>query len=259
MNGIPIYILVYMEDKKNIRLILEYDGTTYHGWQRQKNGITIQEVLEDKLKLILEEPVTLIGSGRTDAGVHALHQVCNFTTASNIAPDALRRGLNSMLGDDISILKAEYVPMEFHSRYSVKNKTYEYRVWNKREKNLFLRRYSWHVRESLDIEEMHHCLGILTGKHDFSAFKSTGSENRNPVREMIRTDLLSDGMGLMTFVFEADGFLRHMVRNIVGTVTDVGRGRIEVDEFRDIFSSLDRTKAGVKAPPQGLFLTMVNY
>jgi tRNA pseudouridine38-40 synthase len=248
-----------MEDKKNIRLILEYDGTIYHGWQRQKNGITIQEALEDKLKSILREPVILIGSGRTDAGVHALHQVCNFTTASGIAPDALRRGLNSMVGEDISILKAEYVPMDFHSRYSVKSKTYEYRVWNKREKNLFLRRYSWHVRESLGIGEMQQCLTILAGKHDFSAFKSTGSENRNPVREMMRADLSVNGEGPMTFIFEADGFLRHMVRNIVGTVMDVGRGRIGVDKFKDIFSSLDRTKAGVKAPPQGLFLTMVKY
>ena len=140
-----------MDDKKNIKLILEYDGTEYHGWQRQKNGITIQEVLEDNLKLILGEPITLMGSGRTDAGVHALHQVCNFTTSSNLPPDTLRRGLNSLLGDDISISKAEYVPPEFHSRYSVRSKIYEYRVWNKREKDVFHRRYSWQVRESLDI------------------------------------------------------------------------------------------------------------
>jgi tRNA pseudouridine38-40 synthase len=259
-NGIPIlYFSGYMDDKKNIKLTLGYDGTEYHGWQRQKNGITIQEVLEEKLKLILCEPVTIIGSGRTDAGVHALHQVCNFTTSSNIAPDALQRGLNSMLSGDISISKAEYVPAEFHSRYSVKSKIYEYRIWNKRGKDVFLRRYSWHIRETLDVDNMGQCLDLLVGSHDFSAFKSTGSENRDPVREMLRADLSRNGEGLITFVFEADGFLRHMVRNIVGTVVDAGMRKTSVNEFKEIFYSLDRTKAGVKAPPQGLFLRMVNY
>jgi tRNA pseudouridine38-40 synthase len=248
-----------MDNKKNIKLILEYDGTAYHGWQRQENGITIQEVLEENLKLILGEPITLMGSGRTDAGVHALHQVCNFTTSSNLSPDTLRRGLNSLLGGDISISKAEYVPPEFHSRYSVRSKIYEYRIRNKREKDVFLRRYSWQVRESLDLCSMKECLELLVGRHDFSAFKSTGSKNRDPVREMLRADLFINGEGLIAFVFEADGFLRHMVRNIVGTVVEAGRGKTSVDEFKEIFFSLDRTKAGVKAPPQGLFLTMVNY
>jgi tRNA pseudouridine38-40 synthase len=248
-----------MDDKKNIKLILEYDGTEYHGWQRQKNGITIQEVLEDNLKLILGEPITLMGSGRTDAGVHALHQVCNFTTSSSLSPDTLRRGLNSLLDGDISISKAEYVPPEFHSRYSVRSKVYEYRVWNKREKDVFLRRYSWQVREPLDIGRMKECQDLLVGRHDFSAFKSTGSKNRDPVREMLRAELFVNSEGLITFVFEADGFLRHMVRNIIGTVVDAGRGKTSVDEFKEIFCSLDRTRAGVKAPPQGLFLAMVNY
>jgi tRNA pseudouridine38-40 synthase len=250
---------MYMGDKKNIRLIMGYDGTGYHGWQRQKNSITIQEVLEDTLRLILNEPVVLIGSGRTDAGVHALHQVCNFNTVSDIAPEALKRGLNSLLDDDISILKAEYVPEEFHSRYSVKSKIYEYRVWNKKEKNVFLRHYTWHVREVCNIGNMRQCLALLVGKHDFSSFKSSGSDNKDPVREMFRADLSSHEEGMIAFVFEADGFLRHMVRNIVGTVMDVGKGRMSINEFREMFYSLDRKRAGFKAPPQGLFLTMVNY
>lgn len=248
-----------MDEKKNIRLILEYDGTNYHGWQRQKNGITIQAVLEDNLSLILDEPITVMGSGRTDAGVHALHQVCNFTTTSDIAPEALKRGMNSLLEDDISILKAEYVPSEFHSRFSVKSKIYEYRVWNKREKNIFLRHYTWHVRETLDLERMKECLSLLVGRHDFSSFKSSGSKNKDPIRELVRADLSCNEGGLITFVFEADGFLRHMVRNIVGTVIDVGRSKTETDEFARIFHSLDRKNAGIKAPPQGLFLIMVNY
>jgi tRNA pseudouridine38-40 synthase len=245
-------------DLKNIKLILAYDGTAYCGWQRQKNGITIQEVLEDKLRLILGEPVTVKGSGRTDTGVHALHQVCNFTTTSNIPPEALSRALSS-LPEGISILKAEYVPDEFHSRYDVKSKVYEYRIWNKKEKDIFLRHYTWHIPYPLDTEMMKQCLTMLIGKHDFSSFKSTRSDNRNPIREMIKADLRTDGECNFTFIFEADGFLRHMVRNIVGTIIDVGRGRISVDEFKDIFSALDRTKAGIKAPPQGLFLMMVKY
>jgi len=248
-----------MDGKKNIRLILGYDGTGYHGWQRQKNGLTIQEAIEENLKIILGEPVIVIGSGRTDAGVHALHQVCNFKTTSDIAPESLRRGLNSLLKDDIFIFKAEYVPDEFHSRYSVRSKSYEYRIWNRREKNIFLRHYTWHVRERLEMDKMRECLSLLAGRHDFSSFRSTGSDNLNPVREMIRTDVSCDEEGLAIFVFEADGFLRHMVRNIVGTIVDVGKGKITLDEFAQIFSSLDRKKAGIKVPPQGLFLTMVNY
>jgi tRNA pseudouridine38-40 synthase len=248
-----------MDEKKNIRMILEYDGTGFHGWQRQKNGITIQEILENNLKIILGESVIVIGSGRTDAGVHAMHQVCNFKTVSDIPPESLRRGMNSLLKDDILILKAEYVPAGFHSRYNVKSKRYEYRVWNRQEKNIFLRHFTWHVREHLEIEKMGECLSLLEGRHNFSSFKSTGSDNLNPVREMINADLSCNEEGLVTFVFEADGFLRHMVRNIVGTVIDVGKGRTGIDEFAEIFYSLDRKKAGIKAPPQGLFLTMVNY
>jgi tRNA pseudouridine38-40 synthase len=248
-----------MNEKKNIRLILEYDGTSYHGWQRQKNGTSVQEVLENNLRIILEEPVTVIGSGRTDAGVHALQQVCNFKTASNLSPEALKRAMNSLLRDDIFIQSAEYMPDEFHSRYSARSKRYEYRLWNRREKNIFLRHYTWHVRERLDLERISKCLSILLGRHDFSSFRSTGSSNLNPVREMTKAEVSVNVEGLVTFVFEADGFLRHMVRNIVGTVVDVGRHRTGIDEFQEILKSLDRKKAGIKAPPQGLFLTMVNY
>lgn len=248
-----------MDEKKNIRIILGYDGTGYHGWQRQKNGLTIQEVLEENLRVILGESVIVLGSGRTDAGVHALHQVCNFKTTSGIAPESLRRGLNSLLKEDIFIIAAEYAPDEFHARYNVRSKIYEYRIWNSRERNIFLRHYTWHIREALAIEKMARCLSVLRGQHDFSSFRSSGSENLNPVREMIRADLSRDQEGLITIVFEADGFLRHMVRNIVGTAVDAGKGRITVDEFEDIFRSLDRKRAGINAPPQGLFLTMVNY
>jgi len=248
-----------MEEKKNIRLILEYEGTQYHGWQRQKREPTIQAIIEDRIQMMVEDPVTLIASGRTDAGVHALNQVCNFITKSKIDPESMRRGLNSLLPDDISIRQAEYVPLDFHSRHSAKSKTYEYRILNQKEPNLFLRCFTWHIRGKLDLAEMEECQSLLMGKHDFSSFRSSGSGNVDPVREMTRAELRSPEEGILYFLFEAEGFLRHMVRNIVGTIVDVGRGRISRDEFEGIFRSRDRRMAGIKAPPQGLFLKMVEY
>jgi len=248
-----------MEGKKNIRILLEYDGSQYHGWQRQKGVSTIQEIIEGRIQMIVGEPVKLMTSGRTDAGVHALNQVCNFMTKTKIDPDAIQRGLNSLLPDDILIRQAEYAPIDFHSRYSAKSKTYEYRILNRRRPDVFLRFYVWHIRRELDLEEMGKCISLLPGRHDFSSFKSSGSGNTDPVREMIRADLLGPDDGILRFVFEANGFLRHMVRNIVGTVVSVGQGKIEFNDFREIFQSRDRHMAGLKAPPQGLFLKKVMY
>jgi tRNA pseudouridine38-40 synthase len=248
-----------VELNRNIKMILQYDGTRYHGWQRQREAPTIQGILEDTAQELLSEPVTLIASGRTDAGVHALHQVCHFFTRSNIPPESIKRGLNSMIPSDIRVKEAVYARPDFHARYSVISKTYEYRILNSPELDLFLRFYTWHVALRLDLDKMRHCLASLLGQHDFSSFRSSGSGNMNPVREMIRAEFQESEGGLMRFVFEADGFLRHMVRNIVGTVVDVGRGRIEAEAFDAIFRSGDRQKAGIKAPPQGLFLTMVKY
>lgn len=248
-----------MNEKKNLRLILEYDGTRYHGWQRQKGEITVQATIEDSIRTMVGERVRVIGSGRTDAGVHALHQICNFITRSGIGPDSIRRGLNSLLPDDIHIKHAEYVPLDFHSRYNVKSKTYEYRILNSKETNVFLRNYSWHVWDYLRLEEMKKCMTMLIGKHDFSSFMSSGSNNKDPVREMIRAEIHGPEKDVLSFFFESEGFLRHMVRNIMGTVVGVGKGKIIPDEFEKIFRSKDRRNAGVKAPPQGLFLKMVNY
>ncbi len=248
-----------VDEKKNIRLILEYDGSHYHGWQRQVDGPTIQGIIEEKIQRMTHEPVSLIASGRTDAGVHALNQVCNFISKTKIDPKVLKRGLNALLPDDILIKKAEYVPLDFHAMYSAKSKTYEYRILNRKEPHVFIRSYAWHIERDLGIELMHSCISLLCGKHDFSSFRSTGSGNRNPVREMMRAELQGPDQGLLRFVFEADGFLRHMVRNIVGTVVEVGQGKIGLDEFAEIFHSKDRRRAGLKAPPQGLFLVEVRY
>jgi tRNA pseudouridine38-40 synthase len=143
--------------------------------------------------------------------------------------------------------------------YSAKSKTYEYRILNRKEPDVFLRSYAWHLGRGLDIEAMHKCNSMLCGNHDFSSFRSSGSGNRNPVREMMRAELHGTHEPMLCFVFEADGFLRHMVRNIVGTVVEVGRGKMGLDAFAEIFRSKDRRKAGLKAPPQGLFLIKVQY
>jgi len=248
-----------MVEKKNIKLTLEYDGREYHGWQRQAGDISIQEVLEDRIQLITNESTRLIASGRTDAGVHALNQVCNFFTTSKISPASMKNGLNSLLPDDIFIRNAEYVSPEFHSRYSAKSKLYEYRVLNQSEPDVFLRNYTWHIRSKLDLEKIQSCLSLLLGRHDFSAFRSTGSSNQNPVREIVRAELIRIKNGRISFTLEADGFLRHMVRNIVGSVIEVGQDRITLDDFKEIMVSRNRQRAGIKAPPQGLFLSMVKY
>ncbi len=247
-------------DRKNIKMILQYDGTRYHGWQWQKNALTIQAVVQEKIQVLTREHVTVIASGRTDAGVHALHQVCHFITHSEMDPESIRRGLNSLLPDDILVRHTEAAPLDFHARYGVKSKTYEYRILTREQPDVFLRHYAWHVARKLDRAGMAACVSQLRGRQDFSSFRSTRSDNLNPVREMIRSELHeSPDDGLVRFVFEADGFLRHMVRNIVGTVVEVGSGRKTPDDFLKVLEAKDRKQAGLKAPPQGLFLMMVRY
>ena len=247
------------ESLHNIKLVLAYDGSRYHGWQRQPHGITIQEVIEEKIQMMAGDAVTLIASGRTDAGVHAVNQVCHFKTRSHIEPTALKKGLNSLLPDDILVVKAEYVSPDFHARYDAKTKTYEYRILNREEPDIFQRHYVWHIRRSLDVEEMRNCMNLLAGTHDFSSFKSSGSGNMNPVRSVSNAGIYGPEEGLLRVVMEADGFLRHMVRNIVGTLVEVGFGKINSSGFKEIMESRDRSLAGVKAPPQGLFLVKVRY
>ena len=208
---------------------------------------------------MVAESVTLLASGRTDAGVHALNQVCNFSTHSSIAPEVLQRGLNSLLPADIFVRRAEYASLDFHSRFSARSKIYEYRLLNRREPDVFLRSYVWHVGTELRFAEMRDCVEWLKGEHDFTSFRSSGSGNTNPIRRMMRSELRDAEVGRILFIFEADGFLRHMVRNIVGTVVGVGRGRIDFREFRKIVEAKDRGQAGMKAPPQGLFLREVRY
>jgi tRNA pseudouridine38-40 synthase len=247
------------ESFHNIKLVLTYDGSRYHGWQRQPNGTTIQEVIEEKIQTMVKEAVTLIASGRTDAGVHAFNQVCHFKTNSAIDPAILKKGLNSLLPEDILVTDAEYVSLDFHARYDAKSKTYEYRILNREEPDIFRRKYVWHIRMPLDVVKMRKCAAFLLGTHDFSSFKSSGSGNINPVRSVLNAGIYGPESGRLRFVIEADGFLRHMVRSIVGTLVEAGLGKINSSGFKEIIESKDRNMAGVKAPAQGLFLIKVLY
>ena len=247
-----------MEERK-IRLVIAYDGSAYHGWQRQQNAMTLQQVLEESLQEMLGEPVRVFASGRTDAGVHALGQVAHFATHSPLHPDVIKKGLNSLLPDDMVVRVAGYAPHDFHARYSAKRKRYEYRILNTREPDIFRRKYEWHIRKELDKEKMRRCLTMILGKHDFSAFRSTGSGNRNPVRTVYHAELVEEKDGLVKIVMEADGFLRHMVRNVVGTLVEVGLGKMSPEEISGVLKSGDRSKAGAKAPAHGLFLVKVDY
>lgn len=245
--------------EKTVRLVLAYDGTRYYGWQRQRQEPTLQGTLEQAIQRVTGEMISLIASGRTDAGVHALHQVCHFKTSSETSPGELKKALNALTPGDILVKEVRYAPQDFHARYSAESKTYEYRVLNRPDPDVFLRAYAWHVPQDLDFGAMNACVELLLGKHDFTSFRSSGSTNLNPVREMMRSELLRSDEHLFRFVFEADGFLRHMVRNIVGTVIEVGRRRFSFNDFAEILLARDRRRAGTMAPPHGLYLTMVTY
>ena len=246
-------------EEKNIRLVIVYDGTGYFGWQRQVDRPTIQGIIEKKIRLMVSKPVSLIASGRTDAGVHALRQVANFRVASTITPAIFLRALNSLLPDSITIAEAVYVPLDFHSRYDARSKVYQYRIHTGKMPSPFLRNYAWHVPRPLDLKAMKECLVIITGAHDFSSFCSVGDGKVNPVRTMIRAELRLHKGSLLTFDFEANGFLRYMVRTIVGAIVKVGLGEISVDSLREILTSKDRQHPGIKAPPGGLYLKSVKY
>lgn len=248
-----------MDERKNIRMVLQYDGTRFHGWQSQAEESTIQDIMEEKIRLMIGEAVRLTAAGRTDAGVHALNQVCHFHTKSRLDPESLRRGLNSLLPPDIFISRAEYVSPDFHARYSATSKVYEYRILNRPAPDPFARFHTWHIPSPLDLHEMSKCMALLEGEHDFSSFMSSGSSVRSPVRRMMQAEIRSPGESLLFFEFQADGFLRHMIRNIVGTVVAVGKGRWHSEKFLEIFQERDRRLAGVKAPAQGLFLKRVYY
>jgi len=245
--------------RRNIKLVLEYDGTAYRGWQRQGNLPTIQKILEECISRITQEPITIFGSGRTDSGVHALHQVANFKTESRLAVDNLFRGTNSLLPEDIVIKEMQEVDQNFHSRYTAKSKCYLYRILNSPVRSPLQRNHAWFIRFFLDLDKMTKALSMICGNHDFTSFCAAGSDVKHCIRTILRTEIHRDPARVISITVEADGFLRHMVRNIVGTLVEIGAGDNAPEIIRDILEARDRGRAGITAPPQGLFLQEVRY
>jgi len=243
---------------RNIRLVLAYDGTPFLGWQVQPQGPTIQSVLEEAISRITGHETKVKGSGRTDAGVHAISQVANFHTASRMAPEAFVPALNSLLPPEIAVLAADEVEPSFDAQFSAVEKTYRYRIFNSRIKSPFEHRLSWHVPAELDVESMRTSAMQLIGKIDFSSFRASGCVSSSPIRTLKDIAVARED-AIITFELTADGFLRHMVRNIVGTLVEVGRGRFTVEDVATILAARDRTRAGVAAPPHGLYLLRVSY
>ena len=244
---------------RNIKLVIEYDGTNYHGWQVQPHHLTIQEVIEKKIEIMTRQHSRLIASGRTDAGVHALGQVAHFKTSSQIPVEGFWHGLNSLLPSDIIIQSVEEVELEFHAQFGVKRKTYRYLILNRELPSAIYRNYSWHISLPLDVSALQNAAGILLGKKDFSSFQAAHPDTVDPVREVFKAEWSVRKENFLCFTVEADGFLKHMVRNMVGTLVEVGKGKISAAEFERILEARDRRQAKITAPPQGLYLVEAKY
>jgi tRNA pseudouridine38-40 synthase len=243
---------------RTLKLTLAYDGTRFVGWQRQREGESIQGLLEDALARFEGGPVSVHGAGRTDAGVHALGQVASVRLTCAHDTATLARALNARLPPDIRVLVVEDKDERFHARFSARSKTYRYQIRNAPIASPFERAYVWHLAESLALEPMSRAAALLAGTHDFAAFRSAGSDVPTTVRTMIRSEW-RDTSGLLTYEISGDGFLRHMVRAIVGTLVDIGRGRREPEDVAALLQGGTRARAGATAPPQGLFLVTVDY
>ena len=244
---------------RNLKLVVEYDGAGYHGWQRQRDLTTVQQVLEDVVFRITGERVAIAASGRTDAGVHALKQTAHFKTWSGIEAPNLLAGINSLLPHDIVVKELHEVAESFHARFDVKSKVYMYQIYNCPTRSAIHRNYAWHVRTPLDLIEMEKGLGLIKGRHDFTAFCGKKEAGYNCIRTIADGRLEKRSSGLIRIYLEADGFLRYMVRSVVGTLVEVGRGKRTAEELAEVLRAKEREGAGVTAPPQGLFLMEVKY
>jgi len=243
---------------RNIKLIIEYDGTNYYGWQKQLHQKTIQETIENSIERITGEKVNIYGSGRTDRGVHATGQVANFFTESRIPSEKFKYAINSVLPKDIIISHSEEVDSTFHSRYSAKGKEYKYLIYNRETPSPILRNYAYYVPYELNFELMQEAAKDFIGTHDFAAFMSSGSSVKDTVRTIYDINLTRNNE-LIQLRVRGNGFLYNMVRIIVGTLVDIGIGKINSSCIPEILSSRDRQRAGHTAPPQGLYLEKVYY
>ncbi|MDH4329314.1 MAG: tRNA pseudouridine(38-40) synthase TruA [Nitrospira sp.] len=241
-----------------VKLILEYDGTAYAGWQRQPDRPTIQEAIETSIQGVTQTKVPVIGAGRTDAGVHALGQTASFRIGRTMTPREWTRALNAHLPDTIVVRSAAIMPDEFHARYSAKGKLYEYRLLNRGERPAVDRHYCWHIYKPLDDAAMNQAAMALIGSHDFSSFETQPTENDDPICHLQRLAVYRQGDRLRIEAY-ADRFLKQMVRSIVGTLVEVGLNKRPPDSLNAVLDTRSRSAAGKTAPPQGLFLMRVDY
>lgn len=247
-----------MDSKRNIRLKLQYNGANYFGWQIQPNQITIQEVLQNVISEFLKEEIEVVGCSRTDSKVHAEGYVCNFSTRAKIPADKLKYALNPKLPRDIVVIESEEVNEEFHSRYSCKGKMYTYRVINREERPVFQEEGIHHFKYSLDIKKMREAAELLIGKHDFSAFKSTGSSVKTSIRTIYNIEVKEMGE-IIHIEVSGDGFLYNMVRIIAGTLLEIGTGKKSYHCIINALESGNRREVGSTAPAKGLYLSEVYY
>lgn len=243
-------------DERNIRLLLEYDGTNYHGWQRQDNALSIQEILENAIKQLTQEKAKTIAAGRTDTGVHARGQVVNFKLKKYLPLHKIQLGLNTNLPSDIVVKKVEEVPKDFHARFDAKKRIYQYFI--SLERTAIYRNYSWQFFKKLNIEILKRQADLLLGEHDFGAFAKNEVSGENKICRIYKSQWKLEN-GFLVYRVIANRFLHGMVRTLVGTMTDVARGRFKFEQFDQVLKSRDRTTAGVAAPPHGLFLEEVKY
>lgn len=236
--------------------MIEYDGSNFSGWQIQPDQRTIQGVLMEALNKILKEEMNLIGAGRTDVGAHALAQVVNFKTETQLDLKEIFEGTNSLLPEDVLIKEIQEVDLDFHARYSAKSKLYRYRIYLRR--TALLKRYVWEILFPLDVDNMQEATHVIGGRHDFSSFCVAKSSKDDNDCNVIDAKWIKRNQALV-FEIEADRFLHSMVRSLVGTLVDVGRGYFSPPDFTDILNSKDRKKAGLTAPAKGLYLVKVNY
>lgn len=238
---------------------MEYEGTAYNGWQRQtKSEVTIQEKIEESILKTTGEKIAIHGSGRTDAGVHAIAQTANFLTGTEMDTETLCKALNSFLPEDISVSRVEEMPSGFHSRASLIKKTYIYKILNRPSPSALERKTCWFIPQPLDADAMRDACGFVVGEHDFAVFAHADSKVRTTVRTVFSATLKNSG-DFLIFSIEANGFLKRMVRLIVGTLVRVGRGKLSAKGFEEIMKTGVKTVDVVSAPPQGLFLEKVEY
>jgi len=243
-----------------LRLTVEYEGTAYRGWQLQRDGPTVQAVLEQALSTALRERVRVRGAGRTDAGVHACGQIAAVRVREVPADlERLQKSLNALTPDDVAVRDITVVDDAFDPRRHARSRVYEYRIWNVAAPSPFWRRHAWHVPSQLDVAAMDEAARVLEGEHDFASFRAADAEPvRSTVRRVLESSLRVDGR-LLVYRVEATAFLKHMVRNVVGTLVEVGRGERVAGTFRELLAVRDRTRAGATAPAHGLVLVNVRY